>query len=202
MNRDKNDVDRSDFIPPSAYDVLLSDVNHSLLMGSIASLLEVQYLRTVSNDELLYDQSQTSFHGKLYGANYRCMIRLIVASKHYKKFVEIIFLVDTGSPHLYLCDIALQAMGFQENIPADFDILFRGMTFPASISPKTLPDGRPGNYHDINLIGSNFLKVAGGELSVNYPSGDVQIQFPEMSSRVKQHTRTSDQKSHWWCDLW
>ena len=88
-----------------------------------------------------------------------------------------LFLVDTACPHFYLCENALIQLGFTENVPKSFDIMFRGVSYAASISPKVLDDGRVGHFQDINLIGSNFLKIAGGRLDLNYAMNEVAISF-------------------------
>ena len=92
--------------------------------------------------------------------------------------MNIVFLVDTGCPHFYLCENALiKLLGFTENVPKSFDIMFRGVSYAGSLSPKVLDDGRPGHFHDINLIGSNFLKAARGRLDMNYRMSEVAISF-------------------------
>ena len=85
--------------------------------------------------------------------------------------------MDTGSPHLYICEQALEALGFTENIPKTLDVLHRDTTFSASISPKLLPDGRQGHFQDIDLIGSGFLRSALANLTVDYRNNEVTIEF-------------------------
>ena len=91
--------DRSDYIDPSIYDVMLSDVNHELLMSEISDRLGVTYLSPAEN--VPKERTLASVSGILFGANCRPMINLAISSKKYKKWINIIFLVDTGSPHLY-----------------------------------------------------------------------------------------------------
>ena len=119
-------MDETSYIDPNVYDVDLSDVTHDLLMIDIAERLEVEYLATPEITE-----SPRSVSGILYGANMRPMVNLVVASKRHKKPINIIFLVDTGSPHLYICEGALAKLGFTENIPKTFDISFRNMSLEA-----------------------------------------------------------------------
>ena len=78
---------------------MLSDVNHELLMSEISDRLGVTYLSPAEN--VPKERTLASVSGILFGANCRPMINLAISSKKYKKWINIIFLVDTGSPHLY-----------------------------------------------------------------------------------------------------
>ena len=138
----------------------LSDVTHDLLMNDIAERLEVEYLATPEITE-----SPTSVSGILYGANMRPMVNLVVASQRHKKPINIIFLVDTGSPHLYICEGALA------KLPKTFGISFGDTSFEANMSPKE------GHFKDINLMGSSFLTKTNATLTVNYAMNELSILF-------------------------
>ena len=172
-----NDVvlDQNDFIDPKAYDVLLSDVNHGLLMGEISDILAVPYLSPAKVP--MESWRLDTLTGILYGLNSRPMINLVVSSKVFKKDINVIFLVDTGSPHMYLCEKAMEKLGFNDQIPPSFEILFRGMVFPASVSPKVMPDGRVGQFQDVNLIGSSFLTKSRALLLADYEKNEMSITF-------------------------
>ena len=170
-------LDSINFIPPNSFDVFLSDVSHELLVGEISERLGVLYLTPPTEEKNNDEKNNPPIHGILFGLNYRPMVNLIVSSKHHKKWLNIVFLVETGSPHFYLSENALIELGFTENVPRSFDILFRGKSFVASVSPKVLDDGRKGHFPDINLIGSNFLRVAGGHLDINYRANEITISF-------------------------
>ena len=71
----------------------------------------------------------------------------------------------------------MEALGFHDNIPSAFDVLFRGVAYSANISPKVMPDGRPGNFQDINLVGSIFLAKARCALLVDYMENEVTLTF-------------------------
>lgn len=105
------------------------------------------------------------------------MINLAISSKKNKKWINLIFLVDTGSPHLYVCEQALKALGFTGNVPKTLDAVYRDTTFSASISPKYTPDGMQGHFQDINLIGSAFLRSAHPNLIVDYRNNELTIEF-------------------------
>ena len=170
-------LESNSFIPPSAFDVLLSDISHELLMGVISERLGVSYLTPPTEEKMNDEKNNPPINGILYGLNYRPMVNLIVASKRHNKWLNIVFLVDTGSPHLYLSENALVELGFNENIQQSFHILFRGRYFEASISPKFLDDGRKAHFPDINLIGSSFLRAAECRLDINYHALEVIMNF-------------------------
>ena len=158
-----------DFIPPSTYDVLLSDLKHDDLIGPISERLEVQYLQPANQN--------TISTGILYGTNCRPMISLPIASKKFQKFINVIFMIDTGSPCLYICKQAMTALGFSDHMPQRFDVLCADMAFEAAMSPLRQADGRDGNYCDLNLIGSTFLKKARANLSVDYKMNTVELKL-------------------------
>jgi hypothetical protein len=78
---------------------------------------------------------------------------------------------------MYLCEKAMEKLGFTDHFPQSFEILFNGMAFPASISPKIMPDGRAGQFPDINLMGSSFLTKSRALLLADYEKNEVSITF-------------------------
>jgi hypothetical protein len=165
-----NTMEPRDYIPPSQYDVLLSDIGHNDLVGNISQRLNVTYL---SRGEVGDFKSAV---GILYGTNARPMVNLVVSSKRYKVPINVIFLVDTVSPALYVCDLAMQALGFTDNTPATFDLCFGGSTHEAVMSPLKV-DGKEGHYKDINLIGATFLTKMQAKVTVDYKSNQVTLDF-------------------------
>jgi hypothetical protein len=151
-------------LEPSEYDVVLTDVKHNDVIGPIAQM-GVKYL------EHHKDFSQNVIKGILYGTHCRPMINLVVSSKRFKKPVNVIFLVDTGSPCLYVCQTAMDALGFSNPVPQTFDLIFRGKAHEAVVSPLK------GHYHDINLIGATFLSKTCATLDIDYGTNSVKITF-------------------------
>lgn len=100
----------------------------------------------------------------------------MVSVRRFKKSTNIIFLVDIGSPLVYLYQEALEKLEFSNRIPSSFEILFREMAFPASIIPKDI-DGRPGQFQDVNLIGSSFLSESRAVSLVDYQKNEITISF-------------------------
>jgi hypothetical protein len=152
------------YIDPFQYDVLLSDVTHSDLISEIAERLEVEYLKEATSP------SSSVVRGVLYGSNYRPMVNLVISSKRHNKQVNVIFLVDTGSPNLYISEQAMHALGFTDNIPKTFEVYVGDNLYEAFMSPMT-------HYHDINLIGASFLSAARAKIICDYHSRTLELSF-------------------------
>ena len=82
---DETVLDSSNFIPPNKYDVLLSDINHKLLLWDISERLEISYLTAPTEEKMLNEKNNPIVYGILYGSNYRPVVNLIVSSKLYNK---------------------------------------------------------------------------------------------------------------------
>ena len=89
ISMDVDVLDQKDFIDPKAYDVLLSDVNHNLLMNEVSELLSVSYLSPV--DIPIESWKTDTLTGILFGLNMRPMINLVISGKRFKKPINIIF---------------------------------------------------------------------------------------------------------------
>lgn len=162
-----------DYISPSEYDVLLSDVKHDDLIGPIAERLGIKYLEP----QIEPIPIEKDIKGILYGTNRCPMINLVVSTKRFKKPINVIFLIDTGSPCLYICQKAMEALGFLDAIPLTFDLRFRDRVYEAVMSPIKQLDGKDGHYHDINLIGATFLTNSRALLNIDYTENDVTLSF-------------------------
>jgi hypothetical protein len=162
------------FIKPSSYNVILADVQHNDLVGTIATHLGVHYLGEGDENNM----SLSSVDGILYGTNCRPMVNLVIMSKRFEKPRNIIFLIDSGSPCLYICDLAMRALGFNDATPPIFHVLFGGETHEAVMSPLLQADGiTQGHYRDINLIGATFLRAMRAKVILDYKNLSCQLVF-------------------------
>ena len=168
-------MEDTSYIKPNEYDVLLTDVNHRLIVGDVASRLDVKYLEPPT--ELDIEKMTVPINGILYGSNMRPMVNLVIYSKVKKLKRNVIFLIDTGSPHLYLSANALEALGFVDNLPETFSVVFNDMTFEASLSPIISSDGKVGRFKEINIIGSDFLRASRSSLIIDYKNAEVTMTF-------------------------
>ncbi len=158
-------LDNPSFINPAVFDVLLSDVQEQHLHEEIAIRLKVNYLGDRDN----VDNSRKTIRGIVFGHNYRPMVNLIIASEEYKKPINVIFLIDTGSPSFYICEEAMQALGYNHSKPKSFNVLFGGVVTQACKSCN--------HFADINLIGTSFLRDTNALLEVDYKMLTIELKF-------------------------
>ena len=71
----------------------------------------------------------------------------------------------------------MEALGFTDHIPTTFDLLFRGRTYEAVMSPLNNADGKKGHFRDINPIGATFLADSRAILTIDYNNKNVQLSF-------------------------
>ena len=142
--------DPLEYIAPDMQDLLLLDVTHNILCSTIANLLDVEYLGPA--------KKLTSFplKGKLFGLNSRLMVNFSCrkcSETRVYPFLNVIFLVVTGSPNSYLCTEAMQAiLDMKVEVPhvLTVDINLKN-SFDFYLSP---PDK---HYKDVNVLGMDFL---------------------------------------------
>lgn len=161
-------MEARDFIHPSEYDVLLSDVGHSELIGPIADMLEVSYLE--EQQEIQYSP-KNGIDGILYGTNARPMINLVVSSIKFKKPINIVFLLDTASPCTYICEEAMKKLGFHDHIPSVFTIDVGGIRG----RHEAVMSGKDGHFSDLNLIGATFLSRIMAKVTLDYETKTCQL---------------------------
>ena len=103
-------IDSPTFVPPNDQDLLLTDVTDAELCGNIGELLGAEYLRS-----LPYLEREPVLQGIVFGQNKRLMINLQCKRKASTDWVNVFFLVDTGSPYTYLAPSAIDRLGGGHN---------------------------------------------------------------------------------------
>ena len=102
---------------PDEYDVLITDIAENDL-NSIGN--ELGYKRLESTERV----TEYPIYGIMYGANFRVFVPFVVQKRKIK--VNVNFLFDSGSPCTYLRNDTLMAIGFQEFIPNDTNVIING----------------------------------------------------------------------------
>ena len=150
------DIHSSRCIPPESFDILISDINESdiMLIGN-----ELEY----SNLSESVADADFPVTGTFYGDNLRIFVPLTVRKKN--KCVWVLFLLDTGSPHTFLMPDTYDLLGFQGSIPNVTQVSINGISL--AVSPSH------GHFHNINLLGQNFMKAAQIDLNLDYSKGRV-----------------------------
>ena len=108
-----------------------------------------------------YNQSSapTVLAGVTYGDYQRVLVKAVVA---YRKALNVIMLVETGSPYTFLTEETLKAIGVQmEDQPSDHVFVFvNGQRVKVGISKA--------HFKDVDVLGTNFMQFC--DLHVHYPS--------------------------------
>ena len=105
--------------------------------------------------------------GTFYGDNLRLFVALTVRKKTSRidNCVWVLFLLDTGSPYTFLMPETFEKLGFGGAIPNITQVTINGVSL--SVSPSH------GHFHNINLLGQNFMKAAQLDVHVDYVKGRV-----------------------------
>ena len=123
------------WVDPSG-DLMLSDVTEEVLTADVASMLGVTHLTAVNADDVVWP-----VRALLYGVFSRVMVSLVVtaprASGEAARSVNVIFLLDTGSPYTFISQSTYEALGYSESLPTAAQLRVHGanITVKPSHSP-------------------------------------------------------------------
>ncbi len=137
------------YIKPSLQDMLFTDITAEKLL-SVAKLLGVDYL----SPSAIFPGS-FPIDGELYGLNNRLMINLVCRRRgRNTQAINVIFLIDTGSPISYLSEKAMNALigNSGSHIPEQLQVLVHSNeVIKCYLSP------RDKHFADVNVLGMDFL---------------------------------------------
>ena len=146
------------WVDPSC-DLMLSDVTEEVLTADVAGMLGVTHLTAVNADDVVWP-----VRALLYGVFSRVMVSLVVtaprASGEAARSVNVIFLLDTGSPFTFISQRTYKALGYSDSLPKAAQLRVHG----ASITVK------PSHSHfvDVNVLGTDFLVRARCSLTLDF----------------------------------
>ncbi|KAJ3315794.1 hypothetical protein HDV04_000001 [Boothiomyces sp. JEL0838] len=152
-------LDPPGYIKPSLQDLLLTDITAEELQN-IAENLGVKYLGPA--------EFPGSFpvNGSVEGANKRLMVNLVCKrqSRSQTNAINIVFLIDTGSPVSYLSEIAIKTLIPENaNIPDSLKVCIQTeRVIQCHLSPKDK------HFADVNVLGADFLVENGITLISDY----------------------------------
>jgi len=148
------------YIKPSLQDMLLTDISADELL-KIAEILEVDYLGPGAEFPGSFPTS-----GSIYGNNKRLMVSLSCRrEKKNSKPINIIFLIDTGSPNSFLCEKAMEALVGKPgcNLGTTMSVMIHSDTvITCHLSPHDK------HFADVNVLGMDFLSENLLSLSMDY----------------------------------
>ena len=166
-------VDPPDYIAPDQQDMMLSDITSEILHShkcTVSIGRGNHYLSAATHFPQTWPAS-----GVVYGYNKRLMISLPCRrgrpDRGYR-VLNVFFLVDTSSPCSYLCQEAMTALigNPTSPVPEQLTVVVNEESFRMAfhLSPLgTLEE--PGKFHDVNVLGMDFLQLAGLCMTVNTP---------------------------------
>lgn len=161
-------VDDVNYLAPCKFDVLLTDITAAYLAHDLSSLFEVQYLSHLQKDEELVRYKKRKVHRSIISNNKRFLLNLPCrrvsarndpsSPKKLLPFLNIFFLVDTGSPFSFVCTEAMEALcGGNKGSPIPNCVnaeLLTGNPLELHVSPND------SHFSDINLLGGSAFSIA------------------------------------------
>ena len=162
-------------LPPSAYDVLLSDLKPDDLPGIVSRTLGVPYLSASTTDAVW------PIVGRVYGIKRRVLFTLPVSLQGGGKCVNTHFIFDTGAPATYLASSTIAALGLEEWQLGSAAICINGCQTSSVLVSDTIRVSHPGgsltdcHFSGLNLMGMDFIERAGATLSVDMVSKEASI---------------------------
>jgi hypothetical protein len=148
------------YIKPSLQDMLLTDITAVELLA-VANVFEVDYLSPAATFPAPFP-----VEGVVYGRNLRLMVSLVCCRKaKTAQAINVLFLLDTGSPVSYLSAKAMEALigNPESHLPQCLPVLVQSKKVTmCHLSP---PDK---HFADVNVLGMDFMLKNKLSLSVDY----------------------------------
>lgn len=148
-------IDAVEYLRPEQVDIMLSDVKSEDLKTIIAEKLGVEYLSLASeNDKEKWIPLEAK--GLIHGGMNRLIINLVTRrKKNPNRYVNVIFIIDTGSPYSFACAEAMQAIVGVEgaNLPNVINADIGGHEISLYLSMVN------SHFHDVNVLGMDALKA-------------------------------------------
>ena len=146
------------WVDPSS-DLMLSDITEEVLTADVASMLGVTHLMAVSADDVVWP-----VRALLYGVFSRVMVSLVVsaprASGQAARSLNVIFLVDTGSPYTFISQSTYEALGYSDSLPKAAQLRVHGANITVQPSHS--------HFKDVNVLGTDFLVRARCSLMLDF----------------------------------
>ena len=126
---------------PENYEVLITDVqDHDL--RSIGDHLGVHRLSVAEKKH-----ATLPVHGIMRGISVHMFVPLVVSFRD--TCVNVLFLIDTGSPNTYIRTDTLERLGFKDHIPCDLNVEIQGTTLTVYLSHS--------HFANVDLLGQDFM---------------------------------------------
>ncbi|KAG7359318.1 hypothetical protein IV203_015907 [Nitzschia inconspicua] len=161
------------YIAPELQDMMFTDITSAKLHDQVATNdigRGKPYLSPAPGDDS--KPAAWPAYGRIFGINRRLMINIPCrrAKREGSQTLNIYFLVDSGSPCSYLCLEAIRALVDPrlEFNSASFVATINGTSMNFYLSPLGTAE-QPGKFHDVNVLGMDFLVHYGLTMIVDAP---------------------------------
>ena len=155
-------------IAPNLWDIMLLDLNHTLLVEEVAAALDVEYL----------GRTQVVVHlpvvGTIYGYNNRLMVNFNCRRKSVKscQWYNVIFLCDTASPFSFLSEQAMSKLSGGDNILPHMIADIGDITLGFYLAQPT------SHFAGVNVLGMDFLLRTDASILINKASNSFELSAP------------------------
>lgn len=147
----------------NGFDHLLVDIHSKDLHEQISIRLKIQYLSDSSPSEF------KEANGIFFGPYFRIIVSLPVQIKQKRKNVH--FIVNTGSPKTYICKEVYESFGVTISDSTVHSILLNNIFTIVHLPPSD------SHFTDINVLGTEYLKVAHANLTIDFENEHISLFF-------------------------
>ena len=148
------------YIEPSLQDLFFTDITSEKLL-SVGEVLGVGYLSPAATFP-----GSFPVDGEIYGPNNRLMMNLVCRRRGTNTpAINVVFLIDTGSPVSYLSEKAMDVLigNPKSHLPEQLQVLVQSQkVIQCYLSP------RDKHFAGVNVLGADFLVKNGLTLKANY----------------------------------
>lgn len=185
-------VDPPGYIPPNEQDMMLTDITSEILHSNKCTVSigrGKEYLSPADSIALSWPAT-----GIVYGYN-RCLMiclpcRRAAGNRGYK-VLNIFFLFDSGSPCSYLCKETMEALVDRPDciLSEELNVVVQNSKVPMTfhMSPLGTPE-HPGKFHDVNVLGMDFLFNNGLSMVVDAPASLFKFVKKDVDEIFAQYT--------------
>jgi hypothetical protein len=142
------------FISPHDFDVLITDIKES---DFIAIAEEVGVVR-LSPANIEPPETYFPVQGIIYGGCNRLFVNLVVTKR--STCLNVLFLVDPGSPNTHLREDTFAALGYTGSTPSDALVKINNLGLTVYLSRA--------HYSNVDLLGQDFFVSLGAKMTINY----------------------------------
>jgi len=137
----------ADLIDPQTFDIMLTDINATVLDQIAAGLFHITNLAVTE------EPAKFPVEGRIWGHNHRPVV-VLISQYRTRAALKVVFVIDSSSPNTYISQRTREAMTGTSDTTAPFVHLnIHGTEMVASISPPN------SHFAEVNVLGADFFKT-------------------------------------------